>query len=256
MTKAVTGFRSAFRGWKGVARSLVIYHARPVHIRGLKGFYGRFVAPGDLAFDIGAHVGDRTRALASLGARVVAVEPQPRLMACLRLLFGRRSDVTLVEAALGEAEGTIELHLNTANPTVSSASQDLRQAALHDARWQGQVWDDVALVRMTTLDGLIAAHGEPVFVKIDVEGLEDQVLRGLSRRVGTLSFEFTTLQRDVGLKALDRCSALGYRRYNLSLGESHAMHFADHVDYETMRQAIAALPEESNSGDVYCFETT
>ncbi|MCK5932624.1 MAG: FkbM family methyltransferase [Fulvimarina manganoxydans] len=255
MSDGLQRLRSATRAWKGVARSLLIYHARPAHIRGLKRLYGRFVTPGELAFDVGAHVGDRTRALAGLGARVVAVEPQPRLMACLRLLFGRRSDVVLVEAALGESEGEIELHLNTANPTVSSASFDLRKAALQDARWQGQIWDEVALVRMTTLDDLIAAHGEPVFVKIDVEGLEDQVLKGLSRRVGTLSFEFTTLQRDVGLKALERCATLGYRRFNLSLGESHAMEFADPVDRETLAQAIAALPDEANSGDVYCFET-
>jgi hypothetical protein len=37
-------------------------------------FYSQFVSPGDLVFDIGANVGDRTAVFVSLGARVVAVE--------------------------------------------------------------------------------------------------------------------------------------------------------------------------------------
>ncbi|MGB5834061.1 MAG: FkbM family methyltransferase, partial [Thiohalocapsa sp.] len=69
--------------------------------RSLKTYYGgrrgptldrmhaRFAGPGDLVFDIGSHVGDRIGSLRRLGARVVAVEPQPKLAATLRLLYGR-----------------------------------------------------------------------------------------------------------------------------------------------------------------------
>ena len=45
--------------------------------------YRRFVGPGDLAFDIGSHVGDRIGAFRRLGARVIALEPQPD---CVRVL--------------------------------------------------------------------------------------------------------------------------------------------------------------------------
>ena len=45
--------------------------------------YGQFVRPGDLVFDVGAHVGDRIAAFRRLGARVVAVEPQPALVRTL-----------------------------------------------------------------------------------------------------------------------------------------------------------------------------
>ena len=51
--------------------------------------YAEFVKPGDLVFDIGAHVGDRVRAFRRLGARVIAIEPQPALARTLRLLYGR-----------------------------------------------------------------------------------------------------------------------------------------------------------------------
>ena len=62
--------------WLGLARSLVIYW-RPGRQRGLRELYRPFLCAGDLAFDVGAHLGDRTAAFQKLGARVVALEPQP-----------------------------------------------------------------------------------------------------------------------------------------------------------------------------------
>ena len=53
----------------GLLRSLWIYYGQVSRQPKLKQLYGHFIAPGDLAFDIGAHVGDRTRCWASLGAR-------------------------------------------------------------------------------------------------------------------------------------------------------------------------------------------
>ena len=49
--------------------------------------YARFVRPGDLAFDIGAHVGDRIGSFRRLGARVVALEPQPLCARAIRAIY-------------------------------------------------------------------------------------------------------------------------------------------------------------------------
>ena len=229
------------------------YHLDRAHVTGLREMMRPAVRPGALVFDIGAHVGDRARVLSGLGARVVAVEPQPRLVRFLRCAFAANPRVTVVAAAVGAREGTLDLLVNTANPTVSTGSGALVAAAAHAAGWQGQRWEESVTVPLTTLDALVARFGRPDFVKIDVEGLEDQVLAGLSEPVPILSFEFTTVQRDVGVAAVHRAETLGYGAFNLSLGETHAFLFPEPVDADTIADTIIGLPEEANSGDVYAF---
>lgn len=213
--------------------------------------YGRFVTRGDLVFDIGAHVGDRIAAFRRLGARVVAVEPQPALVRTLRLIYGRDRDVAIEPTAVGRAAGTIELKLNIDNPTVATASGEFIAAAREAPGWENQAWTADISVAITTLDQLIARHGMPSFAKIDVEGFEAEVLAGLTQPIPALSFEFTTMQRAVALAAIDRCAALGYASFDAALGESQALVHDRWLGSRDIAAWLAALPAEANSGDVY-----
>jgi FkbM family methyltransferase len=240
----------------GIARSLRVYHGRP-HLGRMAGFYGTLVRPGNLVFDIGAHVGDRTRTFLRLGCRVVAVEPQPRLALLLRVLTSLNRNATIVQAAVSDREATIKLQVNSRNPTVSTASPDFIAAAQAGAAgWAGQAWDREIEVRATTLDALIGIHGVPAFAKIDVEGFEDRVLAGLSVPLPALSFEFTTHQKDVAYRALALLGPLGEYRFNACLGESFTWVFQHPRELAELRAWLRDLPEEANSGDIYCFKRT
>jgi len=238
-----------------VHRSLDYYYRQPEREAAMDRLYGRFLRPGDLAFDIGSHVGDRVAGFRRLGARVVAVEPQPLCARALRALYARDAQVTVVEAACGARPGTATMYVNSANPTVSTASDRFVRAAHGADGWEGQVWDARIQVRTTTVDSLIAAHGLPTFTKIDVEGFEEEVLAGLSRPLPALSFEFTTIAREVALRCLDRVASLGPYRFDVALGETHRLTFGRWVSQEEMADHLTALPHGANAGDVYCVLT-
>jgi FkbM family methyltransferase len=241
----------ALRTVRGIVRSLRIYYGDRQHGPAMDRLYRQFVRPGDLVFDIGAHVGDRVAAFRRLEAQVVAVEPQPALVKTLRLFYGRDPKVTIEAAAAGRQAGFIELSVNLDNPTVSTASTDFIAAAANAPGWEGQTWSKRLRVPITTIDALIARHGMPAFIKIDVEGYEAEVLAGLGQPVQALSFEFTLIQRDIARACVERCSALGYTRFNATLGESQTFAHSDWIDANAVVRWLDEQPSTANSGDVY-----
>ncbi|MGC4815399.1 FkbM family methyltransferase [Micromonospora sp. DT228] len=232
--------------------SLDVYYGDPARDARMDAFYSRFVTSGDLVFDVGSHVGDHIGSFRRLGARVVAVEPQPLCLRALRAIYAGDDQVTLVGAACGAGAGRTRLHVNSTNPTVSTASPDFVRAARGAGGWEGQVWDSVIEVPVVTLDALIDEYGTPRFTKIDVEGFEDEVLAGLSGPLPALSFEFTTIARAVAGRCLDRLTVLGFDGFDVALGDDKSMTFERWVSASDMAAHLRDLPHVANSGDVYC----
>ncbi|WP_406070301.1 FkbM family methyltransferase [Micromonospora sp. NBC_01638] len=233
-------------------RSLDVYYGDAERDARMDAFYSRFVTSGDLVFDIGSHVGDHIGSFRRLGARVIAVEPQPLCLRALRAIYADDDQVTLVEAACGALPGSAGFHVNSANPTVSTASADFVRAAKGSGGWESEVWDSAIEVPMVTFDALIDQYGVPTFTKIDVEGFEDEVLTGLSRPLPVLSFEFTTIARPVAYRCLDRLTALGFDGFDVALGDIKSMTFQRWVSANDMAAHLLELPHQTNSGDVYC----
>lgn len=235
----------------GLARSFVVYW-RPGRQRGLRRLYAPFVSPGDLVFDIGAHLGDRTAAFAGLGARVVAFEPQPHIVSWLRRLVGRLPGVTIRSVAVGRVEGRAEMALSRAHPTVSSLAAAWRQKVGDDnPSFRGVRWEETINVRVTTMDAMISEFGMPRFCKIDVEGHEAEVLAGLSRPVAALSVEFVAGGLDVAMACLDRLEGLASYRYNVVAGERRRFRFGDWLSPDAARRWFEQGAEGVASGDLY-----
>lgn len=239
------------RSGAGVLRSLAIYRARPWRIARLARLYATMLQPGDLAFDIGAHVGNRTRAMRRTGARVVALEPQRAFHALLAREFGRDPDVTLLPAAAGAATGEAVLAVSRLHPTVSSLAPNFGPRVRRAAGFGNVVWDGAERVAVTTLDALIARHGLPRLVKIDVEGFENEVLAGLSQPVAWVCFEYLPAMPEVTAACVARLAVLGNYRFNLIRGEAQDFALDAWLDAEAIGPALAGHAADGRSGDVY-----
>jgi FkbM family methyltransferase len=245
------GPMTAFERALGLARSLIVYHGIPGRQRRMRRLYASFVDAGDLAFDIGAHAGNRTRALASLGCRVVAVEPQPDFARLLRRMFARSPAVTIVESAVGGAPGRATLAVSDRTPTVTTLSESWRDARRADADFAGVQWNRSVGVPVTTLDRLIAEHGMPAFVKIDVEGSEADVLAGLTHPVPAVSFEYLPRALDLVAACTARLAELGDYRFTWSPGESFRLVMQARLRGPELLESLRAPAAQQQSGDVY-----
>ena len=235
----------------GLARSMLIYHAIPGRQRRLRRLYRQFVAPGDLVFDLGAHVGNRTRAFRALDCRIVALDPQPDCAQVLRAIFRRARGVTVVEAAVGAIGEPLQLAINERHPTLSTAADGWREERQRDPRFANIRWHRTVTVASTTLDRLIVRFGEPAFVKIDVEGSEPDVLAGLGRPLAGLSFEYLPGALAAVRACVTRLAVLGPYRYNWSPGESFELAAPEWLTGDQLQAALATAVAQRSSGDVY-----
>jgi hypothetical protein len=111
-------------------------------------------------------------------------------------------------------------------------------------------WNRRQRVAITTLDMLIEEYGEPAFCKIDVEGYELQVLKGLTRAIKAISLEYTPAVIDIALGCVDYLDGLGKYEFNWARAESMTLQGA-WVSGQEIAKHLRGIPREGKSGDVY-----
>jgi FkbM family methyltransferase len=221
------------------------------------GLLANLISEDSLVFDIGANIGKMSLAYLSLGARVVAVEPQSACIQELRTRFADNDRIQIVHAACGQEEGSAVITTYGNGGTISTFVPDYYWGS--GGPWARTPHDGKETVDMTTLDALIEMWGEPDFIKIDVEGYEYEVLMGLHQFV-PLSFEFHPYFAPRAKLCIRRVLEIEPEaEFNYTQGEALAYSLSESADEERMGIVIDALMMQHGKnyfGNIYARKAT
>lgn len=227
-----------------IARFKVLRHERQMAT-----FYSRLIRKGDICFDVGANIGKFTKVFLKLGAKVICIEPQETCLQQLQKSFGDNKNIIIVGKAVGESEGYGELMIYEDATTISTMSTKWKNKGRFSKDYK---WTKTKnKVPITTLDALILSYGLPKFCKIDVEGFEESVLKGLTKPIPFISFEFTREFFDDAKKCINRLQSIGRVEFNCTLDESWKFLFSKWVAPDELYEKIAELDNKLLWGDIY-----
>ncbi|MBK6389761.1 MAG: FkbM family methyltransferase [Saprospiraceae bacterium] len=235
----------------GLWRSWLMYYGKPFNRRRLKGFYSGFIGKGDLVFDIGAHLGNRSEAWLALGARVIAAEPQPICVQYLQKRFLSNEHFYLLKAVVGAEAGTTIFNISARSPTISTARQLDWQYSINQYSWKPSTWDKQLQVQVVTLDMMIQDYGMPSFCKIDTEGFEWEVIQGLNHAIETISLEYLAFDLERIIRCLKKLNTLGSYHCNFSPGESQRWMYSQWVPVNEFTNILEHSPFPHRFGDIY-----
>ena len=204
------------------------------------------VEAGQIIFDVGANIGQKADFFIEIGAKVICFEPQPHCVEVLNQKYGNNDKVAIVNKGLADRPGEMQLSISSDLNVLSTFSEKWKTG-----RFAGVNWDQKVTVEISTLDEMIQVFGCPQFCKIDVEGLEYLVLKGLSQPIPCLSFEFTREFIEDAKKSIAHLETLGYQLFNLAKGEESHLALAEWVSSERLFECIGSINDHQLWGDIY-----
>jgi FkbM family methyltransferase len=220
-------------------------------IRRKSSLYQTFLKRDDLCFDVGANMGNRIDPFIEIGARVVAIEPQIKCYKFLLKKYGNRIDI--VKKGLGATESVKDFYISNES-TISSFSNEWINKVKDTNRFTDKNWDKKVSVEITTLDNLIEQYGTPKYIKIDVEGYELEVLKGLSQPIEMISFEYTVPEQpELAILCIEEIEKSNKNiECNYSVGEDMVWALREWLPAELMKRHIISEVFNSTSfGDVF-----
>ncbi|HEY1791181.1 MAG TPA: FkbM family methyltransferase [Verrucomicrobiae bacterium] len=208
---------------------------------------------GDLIFDIGANAGLKTDVFLRLEARVVAVEPDEMNREVLKRKFLKNrifpKAVTIEGKAVSDQTGRVSMLIDAPGSALNTLSPKWATALRSDPARFGQQFDFTTekTVETTTLESLIEKHGIPFYAKVDVEGHELNVLRGLKRPLPYLSFEVNLPEfREEGLECIGLLKRLAPEgKFNCVADCGAGLKFPAWLAAEEFAQAYRQCPEST-----------
>jgi len=207
----------------------------------LKMFLKMYLKDCNHIFDIGANVGDFSKVYLSLGCKIVCVEPQESLVKKLKLKFKNNLNIVVENKGVSYKKDKLKLYYDDYKMAQSSFNKN----------WIKSNGLKYTTVDVVTLDYLIEKYGLPDYIKIDVEGYEYNVIKGLSYKIKNLSFEFHNKVFKNTLDCIRLLNSLKYNKFNLSEASNHKFVFNKFINAQKLICYLKSKDVDYH-GDIYC----
>lgn len=179
----------------------------------IKQYYSGFIKQGTMIFDVGANVGSYSKVFLENGANVIAFEPQEHCQKILKRRFTDVPNFKLFPFACGSTVGQAHIYKPNSH-TIASMNVNWINKVKGTNRFEGEEWSIKETIQVETLDNAIKRFHKPDYIKIDVEGYELDVLKGLTQPVAFISFEVTLPETvDLAKQCIEHVSGLGTYRF-------------------------------------------
>jgi len=166
----------------------------------------------ELVFDIGLHNGDDAAYYLDLGYLVVGVEANPLLAARCTQRFENeihQARLKVINAGVLKESGEFIFYRNLREDGWSSFQPERGK--------KGGAWEELKIPCITTQQ-LIAEHGKPFFMKVDIEGADLQALHSLTTATAPA---YVSLELNCADPILERLIELGYSSFKFVNGETY-----------------------------------
>jgi len=219
-------------------------------------FYSGFITPNMKIIDVGVNVGNYSQAFLNFGAKVIGLEPQKYCQNILRKRFKNATNFKLIPLASGSKVSTEEIHTPTSH-TVASMNKNWIDSVKQSNRFNGEVWNKTETISVTTLDLIIKENFIPDYIKIDVEGYELEVLKGLNHQINFISFEITLPEmKQSAIDCVNEIARIGNYVYTIP-SEDKIMDTKNWYSKSEIISQLESLSQSNKkvSSDIFCKKT-
>lgn len=201
-----------------------------------------------LMFDIGANRGDAVIAGREKGYKVIALEPGPIVFKNLVSNFIYDKDVVPLKCAVSDSDyQTIEFY-EAAEDGLSTINKDW--LTLDTMPYGDKEFRTIKCLTIT-IDTLAKIYGKPELIKIDVEGAEWSVFKGMTKKYGTIAFEWTNVTIGEHQSQIEYLQKLGYTKIGPQFIEHHLQEPEEWFDIKDQRldDWVIANKDKWENGD-------